>query len=219
MPNTKTSAIPLIFFAIISIAAMVAGMYFSGHLSVKPKPVITGKLFDKPKLIDSFSLRDAHNQSFEPKGFKGKWSFVFFGYTNCSEICTKTMKVLRNSSVEFAKHPEYFSNTRFIYISTDPERDSPKKLAKYISYFGDKFSALTGTKSQIAALSRQFKNSHKLLNNKIKSRQSPIHNGNIMLINPQGEWQAILYYPHNSKKMVYDYSSIRGYIKSTTLKK
>jgi len=217
MQNTKTSAIPLIILVVISVAAMIAGMYFSGHLAVKPKPVISGKLFEKPVPIKRFSLTDHNNNSFNTKNFRGKWSFVFFAYTNCPDRCIKTMKVLRNSSVVFAKHPKYFSNTRFIYVSTDPIRDTTKKLAQYISYFGANFIALTGSKTELETLSRQFKYSHKVLDNKSKSRLPLVHNGNLMLINPKGEWQAILYYPHNGKKIVYDYSSIRGYIKLNNL--
>jgi len=213
MSNTKTSAVPLIILTVISIAAMVGGMYFSGHLSVKPKPVIEGTFFDKPMPVKPFSLLNHHKKTFNAKSFKGKWSFVFFGYTNCPDVCPQTMNILKIASIEFSKHPDHFSNTQFIFVSVDPERDTPEKLAKYVSYFGSNFIGVTGKATEIASIGRQFGILHKVTAHKDPSKYQVDHGGHIILINPKGQWQALLRYPHNSKKMIYDYSNIRGYVK------
>lgn len=120
---------------------------------------------------------------------------------------------MKIASIEFAKHGKYFSNTRFIFVSVDPDRDTPEKLARYISYFESNFIGVTGDKAEIISLGHQFGILHKVTPNKKSLKYQVDHGGHIILINPKGEWQAILRYPHNSKKMIYDYSSIRGYIK------
>jgi len=207
---------------------MVAGMYFSGNLSVKHKPIIEGTLFDKAKPLEPFSLVDHHKQSFNAASFKGKWSFVFFGYTQCPDVCPQTMQILKAVSIEFDRQdnmPEpskdtkgpkvdgYFSNTQFVFVTVDPARDTPDKLAKYVSYFGKNFIGLTGKNTQLDAITRQFGILHKVTPNKDPTKYQVDHGGNIILINPKGEYQAMFRYPHNEKKMIYDYFNIREYLK------
>ncbi len=217
MSNTKTSAMPIILLSIISIAAMIGGTYFSGHLSVKPKPSIKGTLFDKSIPVKPFSLIDHHKKKFSVKNFKGKWSFLFFGYTHCPDICPSTMNALKITSIELSKHPKYFSNTQFIFVSIDPGRDTPDILAKYIRFFGSNFIAITGNTTEITAFARNFGILHKVTPHKDPSKYQVAHSGHILLINPKAEWQALLRHPpkskNKSKHIIYDYSNIRGYIK------
>lgn len=216
MSNTKNSIVPFVILIIFSTFAMVAGMYFSGNLSVKHKPVIEGTLFDKAKPLEPFSLIDHQKQTFNAASFKGKWSFVFFGYTQCPDVCPQTMQILKAISIEFNKQwHQYplFSNTQFVFVSVDPARDTPDKLAKYVSFFGKNFIGITGKNAQLDAITRQFGILHKVTPHKDPAKYQVDHGGHIMLINPQGEWQAMFRYPHNDRKMVYDYYNIREYLK------
>src|SRR6188474_3249327 len=78
---------------------------------------------------------------------KGMLTLVFFGYTNCPDVCpvhaaniSKVLKTLPN---------DVSSRVRFIFITTDPERDTPEVLGKWLASFDPAFIGLTGTKEQI----------------------------------------------------------------------
>ena len=213
MTDTKNSYTPYIIMFVIGIAAMLAGTYFSGNLGIKPKPTISGTFFDKPKSVQAFTLTDHNNKEFNASSLKGKWSFIFFGYTNCPDICPQTMNVMKVASIEFAKLPTLFANTQYVFVSVDPNRDTAEKLKKYVGYYGKNFVGITGKPDTLTALAKQFHTHFMTTIDKDPAKYKVEHGGHIMLINPQGKWQALFSYPHSATKMVYDYHSIRAYFK------
>lgn len=215
MSNTKNSIIPFVVLILFSAAAITAGMYFSGEMSIKPKPQINGLYFDKAIAVKPFSLIDHNKKLFNSASFKGKWSFVFFGFTHCPDICPPTMTVMKTAFARFKEEPKFFSNTQFVFISVDPQRDTADVLKKYMSYFAKNFIGVTGKKNQIALIAKQFGIptgiSHKHTGKPDSPKNTISHGGHILLINPKGEWQALFRPKHNERKIVLDYISIRTY--------
>jgi len=226
MSNTKTSYIPFIILTAFSIFAIVAGMYFSGSLKVKPEPkIVNGTFFSKPTPVVNFSLQDHNKQPFNASSFKNKWSFVFFGFTNCPDVCPETMKILKIISIDFKDITEKAvkearkknityrpTNIQFVFISIDPARDTPEKLSNYIKYFGSNFVGVTGKKSQLDILTKYFGIHYKVTSNKDISKYKVEHSGHIALVNPQGEWQALFRYKHNSENLKQEFIAIRHYL-------
>lgn len=86
--------------------------------------------------------------------YKGKPHLVFFGFTHCPDICPTALfeisEVLRRLGPEAEK-------TGAIFVSVDPERDTPDKLKLYLSSFHPRISALTGTQAQVDAMTRAYR--------------------------------------------------------------
>lgn len=105
-----------------------------------------GSLIDPPVEAADFELLDQHKESFRLSEQKGKVVLVFFGYTNCPDVCPVTLsdyiQIKRNLG-------EDADNVEFVFITVDPERDTPERLATYISNFDPGFTALSGTRTEL----------------------------------------------------------------------
>ncbi|MCP3820240.1 SCO family protein [Streptomyces sp. A3M-1-3] len=106
--------------------------------------------FTKPELV----LSDTTGKPFDlRKQTAGKTTLVFFGYTNCPDACPTTMGDI---SLALTKQSTAVrENTRVVFVTTDPERDTPKELGKWLTAFGPNFTGLSGDLAKVkkAALS------------------------------------------------------------------
>jgi len=84
------------------------------------------KMFPKSKVFSGYTLTDQNGQTFNQESFKGNWSVVFFGFTNCPDICPTTLldmqKIHRSLSNDGVQPP------RFVFVSVDSERDRPENM-------------------------------------------------------------------------------------------
>jgi protein SCO1 len=101
-----------------------------------------------------FSLTDQNGRTFTDQDVKGKPFLVFFGYTNCPDFCPTTMFEI--SEVLKALGPDA-ERTRALFISVDPERDTPAALKDYISSFDPHITALTGEPEAVAAVAKAYR--------------------------------------------------------------
>lgn len=86
--------------------------------------------------------------------YKGKVVVVFFGFTQCPDVCPTAMVEL---SQVMTKLDEQAENVQVVMVSIDPERDTPETLNAYVSAFDERFDAMTGSAGQIASLAKSFK--------------------------------------------------------------
>lgn len=101
-----------------------------------------------------FSLTDQNGRTVTERDLAGKPFLVFFGYTNCPDFCPTTMfeisEVLKRLGPEADK-------TRALFITVDPERDTPEALKDYLSSFDPRIIALTGDAETIAAVAKAYR--------------------------------------------------------------
>jgi protein SCO1 len=104
-----------------------------------------------------FMLVDQHGKNRSLADFKGKVVAVFFGFTHCPDICPTTLAEL-NSAVKKLGNEE--GKTRVVFITVDPERDTPTVIAQYLSSFNPSFVGLSGERATIEKVATQFKIVH-----------------------------------------------------------
>ncbi|GGP26187.1 SCO family protein [Silvimonas amylolytica] len=101
-----------------------------------------------------FTLVDHHGKARRLADFQGKVVALFFGYTHCPDVCPLTMAeyaaVMKNLGNKAA-------DVQVLFVSLDPERDTPTLLAQYVPAFNPTFVGLTGTPQQVAAVAGQYK--------------------------------------------------------------
>ncbi len=100
------------------------------------------------------SLPDQNGQVRTLADFKGKLTVVFFGFTQCPEVCPTTMAELAKVKKDLGKDGE---RVQGVFITVDPERDTPELLKAYMASFDPSFIALRGTLEQTAATAKDFK--------------------------------------------------------------
>ena len=103
-----------------------------------------------------FQLVDQDGRPTDQTVLKGKWSAVFFGYTYCPDVCPTTMQALAGAE---AKLGDKAKNLQVVFISIDPERDTPAQLKTYLSIpaFPKGAIGLTGTPAQVAAAAKAYR--------------------------------------------------------------
>lgn len=101
-----------------------------------------------------FMLTDTNNKLFDSRTLRGRYMLVYFGYSFCPDICPTELQRITNIMNELP--PSISSQITPIFITTDPERDTPEALKEYIAYFHPSFMAFTGTSEQIKDVTKKF---------------------------------------------------------------
>lgn len=141
----------LLLCALLALAAL-AGCERFGASPAKPafKAVdITGAEYAR-----ELALPDADGNARTLADFKGKVTLVFFGYTHCPDVCPTTLAELAAVKRELGADGE---RVQGVFVSVDPERDTPEILQAYMASFGPGFVALRGTPEQTQAAAKEFK--------------------------------------------------------------
>jgi protein SCO1 len=118
------------------------------------KPVFKGIDITGAEYARSLALTDQHGKPRTLEDFKGKVSVVFFGYTQCPDVCPGTMAELAQVKKSLGKDGE---RVQGIFVTVDPKRDTPEILKAYMANFDPSFVALYGTPEQTKAAAQEFK--------------------------------------------------------------
>jgi len=145
MSKRNVIFILLILFSITGIFT-----YFQSLPSLleKKPSLITGKILVRPMEIDNFELIDQNNEAFNKKSLEGGWTVLFFGYTNCPDVCPTTIYKLAEIK-NGIKEDLPSANFNTVLVTLDPDRDSSERLDEYIGYFDETMLGVTGTYENI----------------------------------------------------------------------
>ena len=140
----------IIFILLILTGITGLFTYFQSLPSLleKKPTLVSGKILGRPMEIDRFELIDQKNEVFNNKSLEGGWTVLFFGYTNCPDVCPNTIYKLAEIKNELK---EDLSSTSFntVLVTLDPDRDSTDRLEEYIGYFDESMLGVTGTYENI----------------------------------------------------------------------
>lgn len=106
-------------------------------------------ILDEPRALAAFHLTDRHGHEFTQAQFAGSWSVLFAGFTHCPDICPATMAMLASAQKRAGISTDQL---RTIFVSVDPERDTPAQLTEYLAHFNSEWTALTGEKEELDRL-------------------------------------------------------------------
>jgi protein SCO1/2 len=105
-----------------------------------------GSLIDPPVMAPQINLTDVDGGSFELSDLNGQVVIMFFGYTSCPDVCPVTLSDFLRVRTQLGKEAEEAS---FVFITVDPERDSPERMKKYLTNFDPEIIGLTGSRSEL----------------------------------------------------------------------
>ncbi|MGQ0740701.1 MAG: SCO family protein [Alphaproteobacteria bacterium] len=101
-----------------------------------------------------FSLVDQNGARRTEADFRGKYMLVFFGFTHCPDVCPTTLAVISDALDRLGAAGR---NIIPIFITVDPERDTPEAMKSYLESFGPRFVGLTGSQEEIANVARAYR--------------------------------------------------------------
>jgi protein SCO1/2 len=115
-------------------------------------PSMNGSAIDPPAAVGDFTLQSGQGPV-SLASFAGKYVVLYFGYTSCPDVCPTTLAALRESLSRLGDRAAEF---QVIFISVDPQRDSPEYASVYAARFGPTFIGLSGSQAEVDAVARQF---------------------------------------------------------------
>ncbi|MBI5938447.1 MAG: SCO family protein [Betaproteobacteria bacterium] len=158
---------------------------------------ITGAPFGR-----GFSLQDHNGRPRKLEDFKGKAVAIFFGYTHCPDVCPTTLTDLKSAFKLLG--PEMAGRVQVLFVTVDPERDTPEVLAKYVPYFDPTFLGLYGTAEQVAETAREFKVHYSKHTESGASGYLVDHTAATYVFDPQGRIRLFWPYGFPASDMAHD---------------
>ncbi|MCZ8134827.1 MAG: SCO family protein [Porphyrobacter sp.] len=137
------------------VVSAISGAAYLTYAAPEKNAAITGKPAADPSLGTPVQLKltDADGKSFDLASLKGKPVVVFFGFTQCPDFCPMTMQKLASMRERIGTP---FNELHVLFVSLDPERDTPGTLKSYFSAFPLPVTGLTGSAADIASAAKQF---------------------------------------------------------------
>ncbi|HOB13777.1 MAG TPA: SCO family protein [Novosphingobium sp.] len=146
-----TKPISIAFLALILSACSPQGQQ-------QQQPATIGASLEGAAIGGPFTLNDKDGKRVSWDQFKGKYRIVYFGYTFCPDACPTDMSVLINGFNQFAaEHPQQAAEVQPIFITIDPARDTPARIAEFTAAFSPKLIGLTGTQAEVDTAVKAFK--------------------------------------------------------------
>jgi protein SCO1/2 len=139
-----------------------------------------------------FSLSDAAGKRVTDKDFAGKRMLVFFGFTNCPDVCPGGLQVIAGALDKLGPKADKLAP---LFITLDPERDTPPKVAEFAASFSPRITGLSGTPDAVAAAAKAYRVYHK----KVPGKDDPAvynidHTSLIYLMDENGQY--VTHYPY-----------------------
>lgn len=207
----KRSEIQFILLA-IAVAALSAAAGFSlWQLNqARQQAALTSLVvLPEPRALGDFSLVDQHGEPFSIERLRGRWSLVFFGFTYCPDICPSTLYDLRQVSDTLAEGDASEAAPQVVFVSVDPERDSPERLGEYVSWFGPDFAGVTGAPEQLLPLAQRIGVAYRIQEHAPGSQDYSVdHSASVFLTDPQGRLHGVFPAPVDAAAMAHDLAAL-----------
>jgi len=152
-----------------------------------------------------FKLTDMNGQVRTLGDFKGKVVVVFFGYAQCPDVCPTTMTEMAQVKQKLGKDGD---KLQVVFITVDPERDTPEIMKAYMGAFDPAFVALIPTPEQLAAVAKDFKVYYKKVDGKTPTSYSMDHSAAQYIYDPQGRLRLYARYGAGVDPMVADIKAL-----------
>ena len=194
---------------VLAIVAFAAGLLLARLLApgkAEPPQTERATVFPAPRALPVLDLVDQDGRPMKPGFFEGHWTLVFFGFTQCPDVCPTTLATLAQAMRQLddlapAQKP------RVLLVSVDPERDPPEILAPYVRFFDPAFLGATGSLEATAAAAAAFN---------VPYAKVPLpdggytldHGSGVFVVGPTGGTVAYFSAPHDAATIARDYRSI-----------
>jgi protein SCO1/2 len=205
----------VLFTLILGLSAAFAVWYGFNPLFKKAAPkapelsLASATVLTPTKPMTDFSLKATDEKNFTQYSFLGHWTILFFGYTQCPDICPRTVATITQVWQSLPAHFQDKSALNFVFVSLDPKTDTLKDLRTFLGRFNPQFIGLTGDESVIKKLSK-FCSIYSWQDPNANPQGPKVidHSGTLLLINPQGHIQALFSPPHEVPAIAKDLQTL-----------
>ena len=194
-----------IIVLLIVVAMFAVPIFYAPKPSAPGEPGLT--LLPPRGELPAFELRDQSNQAFNVARLHGQWSLLFFGYTHCPDICPMTLATLKQVHQLLGDKNK---NIQYVFVTVDPERDTPELLGSYVGYFSADFLGVGGPHSELDKLTRALGVYYRVDKNPAGNYQVD-HSAAVFLVDPQARLRGLFSSPQNAQHMAANLSRLEKF--------
>jgi protein SCO1 len=183
---------------LVLIAALAAGLGLwlapSGFGPQRGPAFETVYRYPAPRDLPAFALQAPGGEAFTPAQLTGRWHLVFIGFTHCPDVCPTTLAELAQAEKRWSEVLPEPQRPRIVFVSVDPERDSPEGAMEYARYFSPHALAASGNQPALESFARSL--GMVFMKTELPSGDYTVdHSTHVALIDPQGRLAGIVRTP------------------------
>jgi len=191
MERLRTPLLALLIFSLTGILYWIWSDLPKSGSGLLPLPRgLENTLLAQPQPLPPVRLTTAEGHPFGQEQLHGKWTFLFFGYTHCPDICPTTLLTLQQVRKHLSETPAYLTNAQFVFVTLDPQRDTAEVLRQYVNYFDPSFIAASGDTAAIDSLTTALGTPYAIEDGADPDSYVVNHTASILLIDPQARYYA-----------------------------
>ena len=209
------TARPLLRYALAAIVAFGLGLFLA-RVFVKPQEVPVTEnatILPQPRALPPLDLVDQDNRPLPSDFLHDRWTLVFFGFTQCPDVCPTTLTTLAQMKKKLADLPAG-QQPRVLLVSVDPERDTPAILKPYVRFFDPSFLGATGTLAATTQAATAFS---------VPFAKVPLpgggytldHGAGLFMVSPAGALAAYSSPPLDATVLARDYRKVVQYFEES----
>ena len=164
-------------------------------------------LLDSARPLAEFALTDSLGHNYRRDNLRGQWTLMFFGFTNCPDVCPTTLAALADVRRQLKDLPQA-ELPAVVFVSVDPGRDTPEALGRYVAHFDPQFLGVTGKLEALEVLTRVLGVAVFIGVPEEDGGYTVDHTAAIFLIDPDAALRAVFGGPHTADVIARDYRSI-----------
>ncbi|MGM0516762.1 MAG: SCO family protein [Pseudomonadota bacterium] len=209
----QRGGIALLITVIVAVAALTVSswwLYASNGAATVDTSVL--KPMPAPIPLPEASLVTDDGEPFGPENFEGQWTLLYFGYTMCPDVCPVELGALRQfGKLLEEQHPALAARTGRVFISVDPERDTPQRIRDFTEYFDPAIVGATGTPDALERFAAPLGVGWSKRSNHYRDPSDREETGDdylvdhttaILLVDPDARLRAVFPTPHGPQPMV-----------------
>lgn len=193
--DRKILLVGLVSFLLI--AAGAAGVF----LFSKPD-TFRGTAYSEPYPVASeFELTRQNGAQFRLSEMRGKVVLLFFGYTSCPDVCPTTMAELNQALEKVGAHAD---QVQVVYVTVDPQRDTPERVEEYVNHFNPDFIGLSGSESELAKVWNDYGIFREIVDGTSAAGYLVNHTARVTVIDQQGNLRVSFPFDTPVENIVHD---------------
>lgn len=164
--------------------------------------------FPERKPLAEFVLVDDEKGVFDLKSLESRWSFIFFGFMYCPDVCPTTLYDMSSVKREIVARGISAADIQFVFISVDPARDKAAQIQRYVKYFDPDFLGATGSIGQLTNLTRQLGAPFRAEPETATNVYEVTHSSAVYLVDPLGQYAGIISPPFVASEVAVQFSEL-----------
>jgi protein SCO1/2 len=199
---------PMLRILVIGLVLLVAAMFTMKRVGAPLPQPENATVFPAPLALPEFELTTTDGQAFSRESFADRYSLVFFGFTNCPDICPLTLAALAGALEEIESVGAELPDV--VFVSVDPSRDTPAQIASYLGAFDARLRGLSGDRARLDPLLRALGVTVMTHVSADGGSYSVTHNGTIYVVGPDAGVIATLADSLGAAEIAADFRRIRA---------